>query len=78
MSDAISVYAFNVEVIKSSVQMVVVLLIIPALDVIGYLYKRINQQRTFWYFLRGAKEANRSRHTDTKTAAQFEEMRGQS
>ena len=41
MSDVITVYALNVEVIKASVPMVVVLLIIPALDVIGYLYKRI-------------------------------------
>jgi len=44
MSDAISVYAFNVEVIKSSVPMVVILLIIPALVALGYLWKRINQE----------------------------------
>jgi hypothetical protein len=40
VSDVISVYALNVEVIKSSVPMVVVLLIIPALLAIGYLWKR--------------------------------------
>ena len=40
ISDVISVYAINVEVIKSSVPMVVVLLIIPALLAIGYLWKR--------------------------------------
>jgi len=40
ISDAISVYALNVEVIKSSVPMVVVLLIVPALLAIGYLWKR--------------------------------------
>ena len=43
ISDVITVYALNVEVIKSSVPMVVVLLIIPALAAIGYLWKRINQ-----------------------------------
>jgi hypothetical protein len=43
ISDVITVYAFNVEVIKSSVPMVVVLLILPALIAISYLYKRINQ-----------------------------------
>ena len=42
ISDVITVYALNVEVIKSSVPMVVVLLIIPALLAIGYLWKRIN------------------------------------
>jgi len=41
-SDVITVYALNVEVIKSSVPMVVVLLIVPALLAIGYLWKRIN------------------------------------
>ncbi len=41
ISDVITVYALNVEVIKSSVPMVVVLLIIPALVAIGYLWKRI-------------------------------------
>ena len=40
ISDVISVYALNVEVIKSSVPMVVVLLIIPALLAVGYLWKR--------------------------------------
>jgi len=44
ISDVITVYAFNVEVIKSSVPMVVVLLIIPALLALGYLWKRINQE----------------------------------
>lgn len=42
ISDVISVYALNVEVIKSSVPMVAVLLILPALLAIGYLWKRIN------------------------------------
>ena len=42
VSDVISVYALNVEVIKSSVPMVVVLLIIPALLAIGYLWKRVS------------------------------------
>ena len=46
VSDVITVYALNVEVIKSSVPMVVVLLIIPALLAIGYLWKRINQEST--------------------------------
>jgi len=40
ISDVITVYALNVEVIKSSVPMVVILLIIPALLAIGYLLKR--------------------------------------
>ena len=44
VSDVITVYAFNVEVIKSSVPMVVVILIIPALLALGYLWKRINQE----------------------------------
>ena len=42
ISDVISVYALNVEVIKSSVPMVVALLIVPALLAIGYLLKRMN------------------------------------
>ena len=42
VSDVITVYALNVEVIKSSVPMVVVILIIPALLVLTYLWKRIN------------------------------------
>jgi len=40
VSDVVSVYALNVEVIKSSVPMVVLLLIVPALLAIGYLWKR--------------------------------------
>ena len=43
ISDVITVYALNVEVIKESVPMVIVLLIIPALVAVGYLLKRINQ-----------------------------------
>ena len=43
ISDVITVYTLNVEVIKESVPMVVVLLIIPALVASGYLWKRINQ-----------------------------------
>ncbi len=43
IADVITVYALNVEVIKSSVPMVVILLIIPALVAIVYLWKRINQ-----------------------------------
>jgi hypothetical protein len=42
ISDVITVYVLNVEVIKSSVPMVVALLIIPALLAIGYLWKRKN------------------------------------
>ncbi len=42
--DIISVYTFNVAIIKSSVPMVVVLLIIPALLAIGSLWKQINQE----------------------------------
>lgn len=41
ISDVITVYALNVEVIKDSVPMVVILLIIPAAIAIGYLFKRI-------------------------------------
>jgi len=41
ISDVITVYALNVEVIKSSVPVVVVLLIVPALLAIAYLKKRI-------------------------------------
>lgn len=41
ISDVITVYALNVDVIKSSVPMVVVLLIIPALVATMYLWKRI-------------------------------------
>ncbi len=43
LSDVITVYVLNVEVIKSSVPMVVIILIIPALLALGYLWKRINQ-----------------------------------
>lgn len=43
ISDVVTVYALNVEVIKESVPMVVVLLIVPALAAVGYLWKRINQ-----------------------------------
>ena len=43
ISDVITVYALNVEVIKSSAPMVVVLLILPALLAIGYLWKRIKE-----------------------------------
>jgi len=46
ISDVITVFALNVEVIKSSVPMVVILLVIPALLAIGYLWKRINQEGT--------------------------------
>ena len=41
ISDVITVYALNVEVIKSSVPIVVALLILPALVAIGYLWKKI-------------------------------------
>lgn len=41
VSDVVTVYALNVEVIKSSVPMVVVLLIVPASLAIGYLWKKI-------------------------------------
>ena len=40
VSDIISVYVLDVEVIKESVPMVVVLLVIPALVAIGYLWRR--------------------------------------
>lgn len=43
ISDIITVYALNVEIIKESVPMVIVLLVIPALAAVGYLFKRINQ-----------------------------------
>ena len=43
ISDVVTVYALNVEAIKESVPMVVVLLIVPALAAVGYLWKRINQ-----------------------------------
>lgn len=41
MSDVITVYALNVEVIKASVPMVVILLIVPALFAICHLWKKI-------------------------------------
>jgi len=41
ISDVVTVYALNVEVIKESVPMVVVLLIIPAIAAVTYLWKRI-------------------------------------
>ncbi|PCJ20263.1 MAG: hypothetical protein COA96_15850 [SAR86 cluster bacterium] len=41
ISDVITVYALNVEAVKSSVPMVVVILIIPSLMALGYLWKRI-------------------------------------
>lgn len=40
--DVITVYALNVEAIKSSVPMVVALLIVPALLAIAYLWKRMH------------------------------------
>ncbi len=40
VSDVVSVYALNVEVIKASVPMVVLLLIVPALVAIIYLWRR--------------------------------------
>lgn len=43
ISDVITVYALNVEVIKSSVPMVVILLIVPAMVAVGYLWKRVKQ-----------------------------------
>lgn len=42
LADVVTVYALNVEVIKQSVPMVVVLLVVPAIAAIGYLLKRIN------------------------------------
>ena len=44
IADVITVYALDVEVIKSSVPMVVVLLIVPALMASGYLWKRISAE----------------------------------
>ena len=41
IADVVSVYAFDVEVIKSSVPMVVFLLVLPALLAVGYLWKRL-------------------------------------
>jgi len=42
VSDVVTVYVLNVEAIKSSVPMVVVLLIIPSLLAISYLWKRLS------------------------------------
>ena len=44
VADVITVYALNVEAIKSSVPMVVVLLIVPAMAAIGYLWKRTGER----------------------------------
>ena len=44
VADVITVYALHVEVIKSSVPMVVVLLIVPALLASGYLWKRVGRK----------------------------------
>ena len=44
VSDVITVYAFNVEVIKSSAPMVVAILIAPALIALGYLWKIVTQK----------------------------------
>ncbi len=41
ISDVITVYLLDVEVIKSSVPMVIVLLIVPAMLTIGYLWGRV-------------------------------------
>ena len=43
IADVITVYALDVEVIESSVPMVVALLIVPALLAGGYLWKRISR-----------------------------------
>ena len=43
ISDVVTVYALNIEIIKESVPMVIVLLVIPALAAVAYLLKRINQ-----------------------------------
>lgn len=45
IADVVSVYALNVEVIKESVPMVVVVLIIPALLALAYLWKRIKHDK---------------------------------
>ncbi len=41
ISDVVTVYYLNVEVIKESVPMVVMLLIVPAFAAVGYLWKRV-------------------------------------
>ncbi len=43
IADVITVYALDVDVIKSSVPMVVILLILPALLASGYLWKRVSR-----------------------------------
>ena len=43
-ADVVSVYALNVEVIKESVPMVVLLLIVPAIAAIVYLIKRTSAE----------------------------------
>ncbi|NNE66581.1 MAG: hypothetical protein HKN33_08435 [Pyrinomonadaceae bacterium] len=45
ITDAISVFTFDVDAVKSAVPMVVILLIIPALLAIIYLWKRFGQER---------------------------------
>ncbi len=44
VADVFAVYVFNVEVIKSSVPMVVAILIVPALVALCFLWKRISQE----------------------------------
>ncbi len=44
IADVITVYALDVEVIRSSVPMVVILLIVPALLACTYLWQRIGRQ----------------------------------
>ena len=44
VSDVITVYALDVEVIKSSVPIVVILLIVPALSAIVHLWKRVQTE----------------------------------
>lgn len=43
ISDVVTVYALNVEVIKESVPIVVALLILPALAAISYLWRRLSR-----------------------------------
>ena len=45
IADAISVYAYNAEMVKSSVPMVVVILIIIPLFALWYLWKRIQEDK---------------------------------
>ncbi|MDJ0750691.1 MAG: hypothetical protein QNJ11_14485 [Woeseiaceae bacterium] len=44
IADVITVYVLDVEAIKSSVPMVVILLVVPALLATAYLWARINQR----------------------------------